>query len=131
MKKSIDNVSTLEELIGSAVIQVTTVFQLDEEQVEKFRDSFTTIAAAEILAGYSYSSSLEDKFYGFTSGGDLPTHNMKEALIEAGISTTGMLPKGYCFLSTFLPITGELLLDAQIMKEEMAVVATKKAIKRK
>lgn len=127
----VKDITTLHDLIDNAVVQTANVFSLEVEQLESFHDTFATIVVEEILAGFSYGRSGDERLYGFTSASSIPTSNMKQALMETGISTTGTLPEGYCFLSTFLPITGELLLDAQLMKEELAFEAANKASKKK
>lgn len=129
--KKVNDVTNLDEMIGSAVIQTNNIFHPDVEQLEKFQERFATIVVDEILDGLSYGDSLEERLYGFTSAFDVPTNNMKRALIETGISSTGQIPKGHFFLSTFLPVTGELLLDAQIIKEELAMDVASKSKHRK
>lgn len=124
-------ITTLSDLIDNAVIQTANIFSPEEAQLESFHDVFACIVVDEVLSGYSYGRTSEDRLYGFTSASNIPTSNMKQALIETGISTTGTLPEGYCFLSTFLPITGDLMLDAQILKEELAFEATNKVRKKK
>lgn len=126
-----DNITSLADLITEARRCVSVIFNPSEEQLEKFQHSFSEIAADEILTGVVYGEVKGKDAYGFHSAGNAITSNMGNALIASGISANGTIPEDRVFGVTLLPIDGNLLLDAQILKEEMAFVSEKNSVLKK
>lgn len=117
--------TNLETLIEEATIQVVQVFEPDIEAVAKFQAAFTKVVIDDALNGLANSKTDDGLFYGFTSAGNVATNNITSALIESGISPTGNLPEGRCFLFTAVPVNDTLKLQAMILKGKVAMNSEK------
>lgn len=117
---------TLVKFIDSAVEQVTEVFQLNEEDSQKFRDAFSEIAITDILSNFINAinaSGGNRECYAFTSAGNLMSRNITQALSTANLPT--LLPGGRCLLTKMIPADEVTRLEAIALKDQMAT--TKKS----
>lgn len=114
---------TLVKFIDSAVEQVTEVFQLNEEDSQKFRDAFSEIAITDILSNFTNASDGNRECYAFTSAGNQMTSNITNALSKVNLST--VLPEGRCLLTKMVPVDDITKSEAIALKDQMAT--TKKS----
>lgn len=108
---------TLVKFIDSAVEQVTEVFQLNEEDSQKFRDAFSEIAVIDILSRFTNASDGNQKCYAFTSASNVMTPNIMQALSNANLPT--LLPEGRCLLTKMIPVDDKTKSEAIALKEQL------------
>ena len=108
---------TLVKFIDSAVEQVTEVFQLNEEDSQKFRDAFSEIAVIDILSRFTNASDGNQKCYAFTSAGNEVTPNIRKALSAANLPI--VLPEGRCLLTKMIPADVITRLEAVDLKKKL------------
>ena len=107
---------TLNEYVEEAVRQVGNIYSPSKEQLENFRDSFCAITIDSVLNHKTNATTGGLEYIAFTSASDSVTWNISQALHEAQMPTR--LSEGRCLLSTLLPLTDDVLIEARTMKEE-------------
>lgn len=111
----------LNDYIEEAVGQVRDIFCPGEEQLERFRDSFCHITVDKVLKGsvtaIFYQDASDSLCISFSSEGREVSDNIKEALMDAGIST--ILPSNRQIDITYLPITDTVRNDAIDIKNQL------------
>lgn len=107
---------TLNEYVEEAVRQVGNIYSPSKEQLENFRDSFCAITINNLLNYKTNATTGGLECIAFTSASDSVTWNISQALHEAQMPTR--LLEGRCLLSTLLPLTDDVLIEARAMKEE-------------
>lgn len=111
----------LNDYIEEAVGQVRDIFCPGEEQIERFRDSFCHITVDKVLKGsvtaIFYQDTRDSLCVSFSSEGREVSDDIKEALMDAGIST--VLPSNRRIDSTYLPLTDTVRKDAIDIKNQL------------
>lgn len=109
---------SLDSFIKQGEVDVYNIFSPTVKQMRDFKFFWRGVVLHEISQGETSAHSSKHALYTYTSGGNVPTYNMKNALVNSGISSDGLLPENCCFFTETIVMTPELQAKAKELYAE-------------